>query len=441
MALEFDISFAGVPFIPDKSVAYRMPGRTGAVAFTNTDREPPHKHQVDVDLIDEINRRADMRYLVDFALPPGYLGRNLGAIASPPTVGPNPSASLPIGAFYYPTGASRWSVFRGLATSSMAKAMLQACQPISLSLPMEPQTFTMKVNPIAPYHDNNDVASYTVETSMYMLPPRPLADHGGNFDGLYLITLVDERYYFQGTPASGRPRETETWDELLNFLFDSLGVASYSYSAIANAYVRPEIDSQFWSNYENAATLLDAAAANIGRSVVRKMDGSYTVETPIESQAIVAANRGNATRVARIAGGDIFNSGTRLNVGNLNASKNAVVPSAYYVTFPKYVMGDDPVPHFLNPRTGNQRPSAWYEESFGDTYPVYVPITSGGSLVSGLVGTSTQFIHSTAKALFSGETSGLPLNYSGLVSLANQIVVERYNAQVAAAVDDTYPGT
>lgn len=438
--LPFNCLYANVPFCVDQAQVVRM-NLEGSPILAK-DQEPLRKHQAMADLVDELNRIIPFRYLKDFTLPGEYQGRNLGAMAIQDAIGPDPTpGDIKIGDFYYPTTASRWSVFRGLATSGMTKAMLAATQGKTFA------TFIMSQSPISPNNPNpkGNTAAYAITTKMYMLPPRPLSElGGGKFDGLYLITLVDERYYFQGTPVILRPTRESTW---ANMAMQIAGVLSINLTvpSVPTVYTTPEPDSQLWTNFENSATLLDAIAFNVGSTVVRNFDGTYVFQTPEVAAAIVNQNRGNANKVVRTAGGNIFEgSGTKLPVGDLTLAKNAVVPAEVLVTFPKYVFGDDPVPHYVNPRYQNQRPSAWYEESYGDAYVVDVPIQMGGINVSGLVGVSTKVIHNTAKALYFGEMNAasgmLPINMSGLTALSLQIAQDYYNNQVITALDEVYPG-
>ncbi len=432
--LSYELNYGYVPFILDTARVVRIKQE---IAPTEDDYKNtiPLKHQPETDIIEEIDRLMAWQYLSDFSLPPTFPGRNLGAIANQNAPDPQPNPEIKLYDLYYPYDASRWSVFRGLATSSMTKAMLEATAGAT-----QPRLLTMMANPISPSNPGNNEANYTISSNMWMLPPRPLAELGGKFDGLYLITLVDGRYLFQGSPVLLHVKQDTTWASLLTELASALSI-TLTYDLIPAVYGQPEPDSQLWANFENAATLLDAIAYNVGRKVVRNLDDTYSLQSPTASQAIVNANRGNASRVVRTAGGDIFYSGTQLPVGDLTKARNAIVPNDITVTFPKYVRDNDPVPHFMNSRYSNQRPSAWYEESYGDVYAINIPISSGGPLVSGLTGVSTQFIHNTSKALMSGEVATTPLNLSGITSLALQIARDRYESQVASALDESYPGT
>lgn len=430
--LDYLLTFAEVPFCSD----------VGADGLFLDLIDPDMKEDTDVfvrnfqplpDLMDEINRVLPFQYLHDFTPPITYPGRNLGAVAKQWQEIQQPSPAVRVGDWFYPNGACRWSVFRGLATSTMAKQMLAITGGTSTA------RFYMRQVPSTPYAAAD--ALYTLESYLYMLPPRPLGELGGSFDGLYLITLVDERYYWQNTPVSLRVTKDTTWQGLINELATALNV-TIAAPTIAAAYSKPEPDSQLWTNMENAAVLLDAIAFNLGKVVIRNLDGSYRMLGPTESQTVVATNR--PAPVVRLAGGDMFAPATQgLPVGDLRAARNAIVPQQVTVTFPKYVKGDDPVPHFLNARYANQRPSCWFEESYGDTHNIDIPVASGGLLVSGLTGTGDFALHTTAKALYDTEVaaSGNPLNVSGLRALALQIAQDYYQGQVAAALDEVYPGT
>lgn len=439
MALEYLLQFANVPFVPDTGKVVRLAHKHQEVSSTDQDLAPL-KHQPLADLVDELNRMIPFKYLQDFSLPSTYPGRNVDGIAFQPQADPQPNSTLRLFDWYYPYGASRWSVFRGLATSSQAKAMLAATGGYGRA------TFIMGQNPIAPYHLDNDVSPYRLTSQMFMLPPRPLAEHGGRFDGLYLITLVDERYYFQGTPVSLHVTGNTSWLDLITQIRTALGGINITVDPIPSAYPPPEPDSPLWTNLEQVTTLLDAIAYNIGMVVVRDLGGTYSLIRPQTSQAIVFANlKALNDREVRVAGGAMFSSGVGLPVGSLRASRNSVVPARINFTYPKYVFGDDPVPHFLNPRYANQRPSAWLEQSYGDVYTITVPITAGGINTSGLQGVSDLTIHDTAKALFRSEFyaggNAAPDNLPGLAALSLQEAVDYYEHQLVTALDEIFPGT
>ncbi len=409
---QYGLTYAGVPFLGDNGWTF-APDADGA-------------QSPEAAVLLELERRMRPEFLQDFYLP-SYRQGSESDLPMPYDSYPVPSSDLKVGDWYYPNNASRWSVFRGLMTSTMYKTALAATGGYQAA------TFVMKAAPVAPDNPNGVALPYTLTTSMFMLPGRPLAEHGAGFAGVYLITLVDERYYWQGSPVSLTVRAWTTWDDLIDELGTALGV-SIDYSPIESVYGKPEPDSQLWCRSAPAPLLLDAVAANLGRVVVRRLDGTVLLLTYAESADQSQANRGPAKTVVRFAGGDIFSSGNVVKAGNLTAAKNSVVPERVIVSFPKYVVAD-PVPHFLNARYQNPRPSAWVEDSYGGTHEVVVPA------VSGLEGTGDYTIRGQAKALISGEADLVPVNVSGLEALANRIAVDYYDSLALQALDEVYPGT
>lgn len=438
-ALSFSLTFASVPFLNDDARSYQFSRGVGEVEG----RSPVRKQQPEGWLWDEVERVLPTEYLQDFTYQQEYPGRNTGSLARHTRFYTDPSDKIRLGDYYYPVGATRWSYYRGLATSSMAKAMLAATQG------NKPATFTISSEPIS-----QGIAgkSYTVSTQMYMLPPRPLGELVGDFDGLYLITLVDERYFWQQGPITLHPTFSTTWADLLSQIATYLGI-QLSYSSISSAYLTPEPDSHLWSNQEDVALYLDAIAYNIGRVLVRAYDGTYSLMTPEASLAQARANRTDSTgAVIREMGGDCFYSGSKLPVGSLQKSRN-ILPTAIRVTFPKYVT-DSTVPHFAEFR-GNW--SRWFLDSYNGTYAIDTPITSGGALFSGLSGgpfvsgvggghvsgNGTYTIFNTAKALYATDslaTSGTPSNVSGLTALAGQIARDFYTQNGVDGLDEVYLG-
>lgn len=480
MSTVFNLQFGGVPFVSDTATIIRQsppeipPGQVD-------EQTPIRKQQPEVNLIDELNRLIPFHNLNDFRLPAG-LDKNLAALARRSPTDPNPEG-VRIGEWYYPVGASRWSVFRGLATSSQVRAMLAATyQPdnptppqwtVGSSAPARafagsiPALFSMTAQPLNPVSE----LGYTIETSMYMLPPRPLGETLGS-EGLFLITLVDERFFWAYAPTSAFMTvipSLSTWTGYVENLAMALGVAiTFSSSPpipefLAQGfsgpqYTGPEPDSQLWINMENCAVLLDAVAYNLGCKVVRNLNGTYTLQRPQDSAIAILTNREETDTLSqRLAGGNIFDTATGLNTGSRAAAVNQVLPSSINVSFPLYCPLNAPVPHFLNPRTITaQRPSAWYEESYGDVWIQNVPIstvTSTGNIgvvsATGSIGADNKIevapyvhaVHTTAKALVPNDGSLSLLNAAGIVALAQQIAIDYYAWQGGLSLDEVYPGT
>lgn len=450
----YEMSFNGLPFALDFGGAFRPPHAGRAELADKV--QAPAKYQDEPTLLEELDRIIPAQYLQDF-LPLGFQGsRTLNALAQHTPNNDLPNRTLKVGQWYYPTGASRWSVFRGLVPSSIAKELTAAC----FTGGPQAKPFVVKAVPVGQPTSAAE-SGYTVETDMYLLPPRPLAEHGGTFDGLFLVTLVDERWYWQWSNASLQPWEPPvraartTWESLLETLATALGI-ELTLPEIDGGFLYPEPDSQLWASKENAAVLLDAVAHNLLLTVVRNLDGTYQLMTDSASQTLAESNRGSS--VVRMAGGDMFSDDTRLPAGDLSASREAIVPASVDVCFPKYVEpnysgpagGDQlnpanaagaPVPYLWNSRYRNKRPSAWQEDSYADVYTKNVPIAEGGDSVTGLTGKGTHTIHSTAKAIYRTEADAAPSNQSELDTLATLLAQGYYEDQAITGLDEVYPGT
>lgn len=427
LALTYELTYAGVPFLSDDARALRWSQEDSS----DSPRVSPRKHQPERDLVEEVDRLFPFDWMTEFGYDLEPSGRDVDALSHVTGQQRRPGPEVRIGEYYYPTTACRWSYFRGLATSSCVKEMVR----LSLGGSTR-KTFKMRSTP----QIQGGARTYGIETDLYMLPPRPLGETVGNLDGLYLVTLVDERYRWQFMSVSLTPRAHSTWDEFVSTVASALGV-TVTYSAFDPAHGRPEPDSQLWCNNERASLILDALAGTLGRTVVRNYDGTYKLYLPSESRALALNSRKTSSgNVIRRMGGDSINSGTSLPAGSLSKAREAVVPSAITVTYPKYVTGEDPIPHYLNPRGQATR---HYEDGYGSTFSVSVPITSGGSLVSGLSGGPTHVIQSTAKALYETEAlafSTSPYNNSGLTALALELADDYWTGLVATGLDETYLG-
>lgn len=460
MAFSYELTYGGIPFLADDATPYRMPYK-GQAEGEDPDHSPARRQQPLSDLVDELDRLfIDFRLLNDFDSASDYPGRALGGVARPANAQAHPNAALPLNCLYWPTSAARFAAFRGLATTSMVRDMADAARG------WRAKPFVMKCLPHGGVRPDATEGQYTVTTDLFMLPPRPLAVHGSQFEGLFLVTLVDQRYFWAGDHTSLTVTQDSTWAGLIDQVASDLGI-SVDYGTISPAYGQPEPDSPLWTRDQPAAALLDALAYNVGKVVVRLLDGTVKMVGAKESYWSALADRGDASQLARTAGGDIFNSGDQALA---NTARNATLPQNVRVSFPYYVQGDGPVPHLLNSRYRPQRPSAWFEDGYGGSYALDVPLLSGGlqgvasgdlhlpvsgalasgtpgqyasgTLVSGgLVGYSETTLRGTAKALTSGENQSAPLNLSGLTALAVQAVTDLCHWRAGAALDEVYPGT
>ncbi len=179
-----------------------------------------------------------------------------------------------IGDFFYPVGACRWSIFRGLMTAEDIAAVTKALQASSPTANISRQiqgTFTIQ-------SEGGDSAG-SVTTQLFMLPPIPIYGASGT-PTLYLVNLVDERYFWHQwfNPEDCTGSVLESWSAYLNQLATQLNI-TLSFATPADVYGIPEIDSPLCTDgYDNPAALLDLVAANVGCAVVRNLDGTYKLQ-------------------------------------------------------------------------------------------------------------------------------------------------------------------
>lgn len=226
---------------------------------------------------------------------PGYTAPGLMHLPRP--YPPEPTRPR-LGVLRWPTGASRFGVYYGLADSDIL-AKLDAAAPY------ESQS----------YHLTLSDGIRSVSPVMYMLPPRPLATGAGN--DLYLITLVDRRYFW---PASGEitsfsntPRYA-TWAALFDDLFAGYagglgnGLASlYTLDSVPAAYKSPStrfnLEHLLYYTYP-ISVVADAAAASIGCRIIFGLDGSVRVIRPENARTLLDTQY-NSFQSDRISGGRI----------------------------------------------------------------------------------------------------------------------------------------
>lgn len=162
---------------------------------------------------------------------------------------------------------------------------------------------------------NPETGGDQLTLSMYLLPPTPLSGIRGltgDLQSLYLLTLVDFRYFLNwvntGDLASFMTKTT-TWDTLYEYLSNQIVTQNipftFSYDSIPSAYLQPSIP--YWSTpYEPIAQAFDAVAFNVGQRIGVNWDGScyaYSFDNAYSSwQSDVS---GNPDRIV-LAGGERF---------------------------------------------------------------------------------------------------------------------------------------
>ena len=301
---------------------------------------------------------------------------------------PLPSPNFPdlpeprLNTLYWPTGASRWARGYFLTTGDQ----LQNFQP-STGTGNVPLSLVM----------GDDVASNTIQASVYLLPPRcvtvPTAPPA---EQLWLLPVVDRRYWWQCLNTGSLSITTSTmWGDLFNTLSAQLGV-TVVFDTVVAAYLQPSAVELNRNNF-NAAVMLDAVSSCVGQRVVVNLDGSVWSQSAGTAAGIYAQNA-TLDQWTQAAGGDF-------------SAQSGKQPAQVTVTYPKYRQG------------------VGYCEGTRVTYSNSAP---SGIVTSG----TTKTIASSVFADF-GTGSSFPDNDSNLSRLAAQVATDYY-AWLGLAYDETF---
>lgn len=224
--------------------------------------------------------------------------------------------TIKLNRLYWPRGAARWAVGHFLATDGQLNAIRRQATAggthTALTLIMaEGQSTIRKIAP-----------------SLYMLPARPLQQLVGvdkkQAEGLWLITLVDERFYWwerSGTVAINDG--VTTWAQLYTAIGTALGV-TITADTVAAEYLLPS--KEFAAHPQCLPLMLDAVAASVGHKIIRKLDGTVHAQGPTTAKASFVQQR--PTLSPRQAGGEFA-----FDVNKPPTDLAALVPSSVTVKF------------------------------------------------------------------------------------------------------------
>lgn len=188
-----------------------------------------------------------------------------------------------VGVLRWPPTASAWATGCFLATDGQAEAVRRAVATAG--------------NAALPLVVGDGVRSITALLSLEG-PPRPLcqAEDG---KGLWLLDLVDERYYWRGLSAHDvTATATGSWADFWAACADALGEALAADVAEEYGPAPPAGLHAWWAG--DLPGLLDAAAAHAGMVVVRELAGGLAVLRP---ETALARHQANIALRTRKAGG------------------------------------------------------------------------------------------------------------------------------------------
>ncbi len=273
-----------------------------------------------------------------------------------------------INTLWWPTGATRHSIGLFLADTTSLEEINQA----------------IKGKGHATLELGEDGKSPKSFQQMYLLPPHPITSVPDS-EGLFLLCLVDRRYYW-GMRSTGNLAITAgtSWTSLLSSLAGMLG-ANPSIDSVGTIYGTPD-PVELSRRYENAAMVLEGAAASVGMRVTLTPGGTLNIKGHATSKVSRTAML-SAINEEPMAGGK-FGCGT--------------IPQAVQVTFPKRLVD-----------------GAYFAD--GD---VYVAERDTSYVLGGCtqVPGTKKIIHSAAAADYKDITTSIfPINNETLTNLANQI--------------------
>jgi hypothetical protein len=220
-------------------------------------------------------------------------------------------SGIKIGVFDYPGfGASRWGYGCYLISENQLQLLIagtygDGTQQMSVTLKMAAE---------------GQKSGEAIRLKCYALPPYPLgriAKNQGNslsstnqgsaswYNGLYLLILVDPRYYFQWSMARTIPQISITdptsvaWLDIINALVTDLGITVNNLDTVGvtDAYLYPDITLNL--NGENAALVLDGVLANLGYRLVANYDSTFLINEFVDAQTIVGNDWDNAFTIGR----------------------------------------------------------------------------------------------------------------------------------------------
>ena len=232
-----------------------------------------------------------------------------------------PPPPLRINSLYWPTGASRWSRFLGICDKATKDKIVTATY--GGVTPTSGASNTAKNLILADERPQPDGVG--LSTLMYLLPPRPITCVGGDAPTLWLLPLVDERYYWQFRHTDDLAVTTSTtWANLFSTLATRLGVQISADTVSAN-YFKPD-PTECSRRYANAAVLLDIAAHSVGQRIVRYVAGTIKSQNWANGKTQLTSNiqGANYKPWTQIAGDDFSTEG-----------KPAVYPASVVVAFTK----------------------------------------------------------------------------------------------------------
>lgn len=301
-----------------------------------------------------------------------------------------------LGRLQWPVGATQWAIGRFLATedqlnSIRAQAYVGGSQGL-VSLPLV-----------------MDDGQSRITTNLFMRPPRPMHQWTDG-QSLYLLELVDERFFWWWKPAAIIVAPGMLWSDLVSAIADNLPSSISITTPIDSKFLNPS--HRLTCHYDYLPMLLDTIAYSLQRRIVRTLAGTVILQTADE--AFAQSNILYGAWSDQVHFGGFYN----FDVEDTPVDLPSQVPNSVTMRFP----ADSP--------TGGTDPDFWtVVQNLSD---LGLPQYFGKVVASG-----TNLVHTHARAFMMGST---PINLQELKDLCKVWSTEWYKWQTA---DDAivYSGT
>lgn len=245
------------------------------ISFAGIDLSPPGPESNDAAAWWHAHRVAELEYQ-------GYFVPQVQHLPTPYIPEREPPR---IGVLTWPTGADKFAKCHLVCTGVQAAAIRA----------------TVGDAPTARVLVFDDGAGGIVSPGMYFLALRPISQRGDDAE-FYLLSLVDERYFWWQTGDAATPTSADTWDSLFTQLYDSVGAAP-AVDTPAAAYLTPN-PLRWFIGIQPPPLVAEAAALTVGLRTVRACDGTVTLQSYATALAEDAL-RWDALRYEVLAGGRV----------------------------------------------------------------------------------------------------------------------------------------
>lgn len=320
-----------------------------------------------------------------------------------------------INTLYWPTGAVRWA--RGWFLGDQA-AVEQLTGSGSDSAWPDGHAVARTLRCSTPGATEPD--PYVLEAEMFLLRPlRLTATADEVFGDLWLLPLVDQRYWWQFRQAGDLTASLTDWETLVGALGTALGL-TIECETVDAAYMIPD-RIELARHHDNLAVVLDAVAHSIGRRVVVGYDGTVRLVDYATEQTLLTTNRTNVA--------------AQRHLGLQGGTPDDATPPAAYPWPEKLLIAFEKIE---DPANGGAR-TYWTSEQTAETAAATI---SPEDLVT--VEGAVKCLHSSAWAMFQAVDPPTaeptdPANKTNLDTLVEQYSLDYYG-WLLHQYDHAWPG-